>query len=153
MSYDVDALDTADTADMTILGPAGQLTDWVWTFAGPAHDKTIAQGNRLARERLHEDRQQEAARVNGRKWKPAEESVDQVRAKNIEFVVERLVGWSGASRGGKDFPYSVENAREVLQDRRKAALLTQSLEFLGETTSFTPSSEISSSPSQSEPSS
>jgi hypothetical protein len=148
--FDIDALDAADTADMEVLGPDGRLTGWIWTFAGPGHPQTITQSNRIARERLHEDSQKEAARVNGRKWKPPEETVDQVRAKNIEFVVERLVGWQGATRGGKEFPYSPENAREILQDRRKAALLTQALEFLGEASSFTQSSATNSQPSPSD---
>lgn len=150
--FDIDALDTADTAEMTVLGPDGRLTNWVWIFAGPSHEKTVAQGNRLARERLHEDAQKEAARVNGRKWKAPEESVDQVRAKNIEFVVERLVGWRGARRGGQPFAFSPENAREVLTDRKKGALIGQSMDFLGETSSFTQSSATNSSPSPSDPS-
>lgn len=150
--FDIDALDTADTAEMTVLGPSGALTNWVWIFAGPSHEKTIAQGNRLARERLHEEGQKEQARVNGKKWKAPEESVDQVRAKNIEFVVERVVGWRGASRGGKPFEFSPANVREVLSDRKKGALLVQSLEFLGGDSSFTQSSATGSSHSPSDPS-
>lgn len=149
-TFDIDDLDAADTADMTVLDGNGRLTQWVWTFAGPGHPQTIAQGNRLARERLHEDSQKEQARVNGRKWKGVEETVDQVRAKNINFIVERLTDWRGATRGGRDFPFSPEAAREILSDRRKGALITQSLEFLGEAASFTQSSESGSPPSPSE---
>lgn len=145
-TYDIDELDAADTADMTVLAKDGSLTAWVWTFAGPGHPVSIAQANRLARERLHEDNQKEAARVNGKKWKAPDESVDQVRAKNINFVVERLVGWTGASRGGQVFAFSPENAREVLTDRRKSGLLTQALEYLGETSSFTQNSATNSLP-------
>lgn len=147
-TYDIDDLDAADTAEMTVLANDGTLTKWIWTFAGPGHSVAIAQATRLARERLHEDAQKEQARVNGRKWKAPEETVDQVRAKNVEFVVERLVGWSGASRAGKPFAFSAENAREVLMDRRKSGLLTQALEYLGETSSFTQNSAASLSPTE-----
>jgi hypothetical protein len=137
---DIDAFDTVDTADMTVLTPDGRLSQWVWTFAGPGHPKTIAQSNRIARERLHEESQKDAARTNGRKWKPVEESPDEVRAKNATFVIERLIGWRGATRGGQDFPFSVESARAILLDPRKGGILVQGLEFLGENASFTPRS-------------
>jgi hypothetical protein len=37
---------------------------------------------------------------------------------------------------GKDYPFSVENARALLLDRRKGQLLIQALEFLGDEQSF-----------------
>lgn len=147
---DIDVFDAVDTAEMVVLTPDGRLSQWVWTFAGPGHPSTIAQSNRLARERLHEDSQKEAARVNGRKWKSVEESPDDVRAKNANFIIERLISWDGATRAGQPFPYSVESARQILLDPRKSGILIQALEFLGENASFTPRSPKPSQPSPSE---
>ena len=149
-STDIDDFDAADTAEMTVLTPSGALSQWVWIFSGPGHPQTVAQSNRLARERLHESGQQEAARVNGRKWKPTEETPDQVRNKNATFILERLIGWRGATRGGQPFDYTPDAARAILLDPRKSGILVQSLEYLGETTSFTPRSESDSPPTPSE---
>lgn len=149
MSFDIDQLDAADEATMTVVAN-GALTTWVWTFAGPGHSKTVEQANRMSREALHEKRQKEQAQANGRKWKAPEESVDEVRAKNVNFVVERLIGWTGAKRGGEDFAFSTEAARALLLDPRKGALLVQALEFLGEESSFTQRSVTASATSPSD---
>lgn len=149
--FDLDQLDAADEATMTVVAN-GALTDWSWTFSGPGHPKTVEQSNRLSRERLHEERQKEQARANGRKWKAPEETVDEVRARNVGFVVERLIGWSPVKMGGKDYPFTSENARALLLDPRKGGLLIQALEFLGEEASFTPRSAINSAPTPSDPS-
>lgn len=134
--FDFSDFAAADTAAMTVV-VNGKLSTWVWTFAGPGHPQAVEQANRMARERLHEDRQKEAARVNGKKWKPSEQSVDESREKNINYVVERLVGWSPVKIGGADFPFSVENARKLLIDPARVGLLAQALEFIGDDNSFT----------------
>lgn len=126
----------ADTADMTVT-VSGKLTTWVWTFAGPGHPKSVEQSNRLSRERLHDDRLKESARVNGKKWKPTEQSVDETREKNIAYVIERLVGWSPVKIGGADYPFNAENARQLLIDPSRIGLLTQALEFISDDNAFT----------------
>lgn len=150
--FDLSDIDAADTATMEVMS-GDRLTGWIWTFAGPGHEKTIKQADRLAREALRTQRQEEAARVNRRKYSPPEESVDEVRARNISIVVERLLGWSPAPMNGKDFPFSEENARLLLSDRRKVGLLNQALEFLGAENAFTKRSASNSAPSPSERSS
>jgi hypothetical protein len=85
----------------------------VWTFAGPGHRSGRAV-EPLSRERLHEDREKEQARVNGKKWKASEETPDEVRKRNVAFIVERLLRWTPIKLNGEDLPFSVENATKVL---------------------------------------
>lgn len=135
VEVDLAAFDAADEAPMTVT-LNGKLTTWVWTFAGPGHDKTIAQSNRLSRDRLQEDAEKEQARVNGKKWKADPDMPEEVRAKNVAFIVERLLRWSPIKLNGEMVPFSLEAATKVLSDPRKIDLLTQALEFLGENKSF-----------------
>lgn len=134
--FDLDAFDAADTADMAVK-LNGRSTTWIWSFAGPGHPQTVTQSNRLARERLQQERFKEQARVNGKKWSAPDDSVDEVRARNVEWVVERLVGWSPVKIGGETLAFSPDAARKLLSDPRKIDLLAQSMEFLAADDSFT----------------
>lgn len=140
--FDLSELDAADEAVMEVEAN-GKATGWLWTFAGPGHEKTIEQSNRLAKERLRKEAAQEQAVINGKKWKADEETVDEALARNVGLVIDRLLGWSPIQMGGKDYPFSAENAKALLMDRRKGQLLIQALEFLGNERSFTPRSENS----------
>lgn len=128
--------DALDEARMTVM-MRGKPTTWVWTFAGPGHPRTIEQTSRMARERLQEQRLKEQAQVNGKKWKAADESEDEVRARNIRWVVERLLGWSPVVIDGAELPFSQEAAEQLLKDPRKVALFSQAVEFLSADDSFT----------------
>jgi hypothetical protein len=139
-AFDLSSMDAIDEAEMEVYAN-GQPTGWKWRFAGPGHPKTVEQGNRLARERLRREREQEAAQVNGRKWKPDSETVDEALDRNVRIVTDRLLGWTPVQMSGKDYPFTAENAKALLMDRRKSALLIQALEFLGDEKSFTPRSE------------
>jgi hypothetical protein len=132
---DVADIDAADESDMTVV-VNGKPTTWIWTFAGPGHVKSIAQANRVSRERLHEDKEKEQARVNGKKWKASEEAPDEIRRKNVNFVVERLIRWTPVKLSGEALPFSPEAATKLLLDPRKISLLSQALDFLGEDKSF-----------------
>jgi hypothetical protein len=134
--FDISDLDTADTAEMPVMSK-GKETGWKLIFAGPGHPKAIEQADRLATERLRRERAQEQARVNNKKWTPPEESVDAVRERNIGFVVERIVDWSPVKIGGEPYPFSPENARRLLSDPKKGALLAQAIEFLNDDAAFT----------------
>lgn len=136
IDVDLASFDAADEAEMTVTHN-GKLTTWVWTFAGPGHEKAIAQANRLSRDRLHEDAEKEQARVNGKKWKADPDLPDEVRAKNVAYVVDRLLRWSPIKLNGEVVPFSPEAATKILRDPRKLELLTQAIEFLGENKSFT----------------
>ena len=124
----------ADVADMTVVSN-GKLTDWVWTFAGPGHPQTIAQNNSLARERLHQDRQIEQQRANGKKVKLPEETPEEVRGRTVDWIVGRLVGWSPVRIDGQDYPFTAENARKLLADQRNVALSNKLFDILREKTS------------------
>jgi hypothetical protein len=128
--------EAADEADMTVT-MNGKETTWVWTFAGPGHPKTVELENRAARERLQTERMKEQTVTNGKKWKAPEQTVDEVREKNIDWIVNRLLRWSPVRINGDDYPFSAENARALLADRKKIELFTQALEFLTADSSFT----------------
>lgn len=135
-SFDLSMLDAADEAEMEIR-VNGKATGWRLKFAGPGHPKAIALENRLARENLERRKAQERAQVNGRKWKPDDESVEEVVAKNIDLIVERLIDWSPVTIDGEPYPFSPENARKLLVDPKKATILNQALEFLSDEAVFT----------------
>ncbi|PWJ80645.1 hypothetical protein C7441_112187 [Pseudaminobacter salicylatoxidans] len=141
--FDLTELDAADEDVMVVKRNDGTETGWKWTFAGPGHPKTIEQSNRLARERLRREKEQEQAQVNGKKWKAPDETPNEVLERNVRLVVERLLGWSPIKMNGQDHPFSPENAKALLTDRRKGTLLIQSLEFLGDDAAFTQRSENS----------
>jgi hypothetical protein len=134
-SFDLSSFDAVDEAEMEVYAN-GQPTGWKFRIAGPGHPKTIEQSNKLAKERLRREKEQEQARINGKRWKAPDESVDEVLERNVNLVVDRLLGWSPVTMDGKDYPFSVENARALLLDRRKGQLLIQALEFLGDEQSF-----------------
>lgn len=128
-------LESADTATMTV-EINGRLSNWTWTFAGPGHQQTIDYNNRMQRDRLHRESQQEQARVNGKKWKAEEETVDEVRLRNVNWIVARLVGWSQVRIDGDDYVFSADNARALLLDPSKSSLFSQAVDFLADEKSF-----------------
>lgn len=136
VEFDISSLDSVDQATMVVLSN-GQPTSWVWTFGGPSHPKTIALADRIARERLAIEAAKEQAQVNGRKWKSDQQSPEAVLQKNVRLVTDRLLDWSPVKMNGEPYPYSEENARKLLLDPRKGALLRQALDFLGDEAAFT----------------
>jgi len=133
--FGADDFDAIDEAEM-IVRVNGQATSWVWTFAGPGHPQSIAQSNRLARERLAEDREKEQARVNGRKWTDTEDSPEDARLRNVNWIVERIIGWSPVKIDGALVPFSPDAARKILMDPRKGQIFVQALEFLANDKAF-----------------
>ncbi|HEV2502332.1 MAG TPA: branched-chain amino acid ABC transporter [Mesorhizobium sp.] len=133
--FSLDDFNSADTADMTVT-VNGKPTTWKWTFAGPGHDNTVEQNNRNARERLQADRMKEQAIVNGKKWKAPDETVEDVRKRNIANIVERLIGWTPVKIDGELYPFSADNAAKLLIDPRKQDLYIQALEFLSSEQAF-----------------
>ena len=135
LDLSLDSLADAETASLNIV-IGGRPSGWLWHFAGPGHDKAQAQQNRISRERLHKDKLIEQARVNGKKWVAPEETPDGVRASNVDYVIERLVGWSPIRIDKQDYPFTAENARALLADPKRIGMLTQALEFLSADSSF-----------------
>lgn len=132
-------IDSLDEATLNIV-LGGSPSGWLWTFAGPGHAKTIEQTNRLSRERLRRDADVERARNNGKQWKPDVETPDQIRAKNVAFVVERLIRFTPAKVNGELVEFSPEAATKILLDPRKGTIIQQAIDFLAEERSFSPRS-------------
>ena len=129
--FDVSDFDSADTAEMPVAHPVtSEPTSWVITFAGPGHVKTIDLANRRARQQLREEKAKEQARVNGRRWKAEDKTPTDQRAENVEWIADRIVGWTPVKINGEDLPYSRENAIKPLTDPKKGWLFRQCLEFL-----------------------
>ena len=129
-------LDAADEASLNMV-IGGTPSGWFWTFAGPGHQRTIDQTNRLSKERLHRDAEIERKRNNGKQWKPEVESPEDVRARNVAFVVERLIRWSPVKIAGALLEFSPAAATAFLLDPRKGTFLAQAIEFLADDKSFT----------------
>lgn len=151
---DLSDLGAADTAEMTVF-IKGKPTTWKWIWAGPGHEKTIAQRKRLDRERLGTEARQEQSRVNGRKYKAEEvDPADDLKEK-VTQLLERLIGWTPVKVGGRDLPFSEAQARAILSDPANhgiGGIYIQSWEFLGAETAFTKRSVTGSVPLPSAPS-
>lgn len=135
--FDLSSLDARDEADLAIRHPStGDVTTWVWTFYGPGHPKTVEIANRVSREALREAAAQKAARINGKKWKEEDTSVDQVRDENVQAVIARTKTFTPVKLGDETINFSPEAAKGLLLDRRKGWLLAQIIEFLRAEESF-----------------
>lgn len=134
--FSLSDFESADTSTMTV-EVNGKLTNWVWTFAGPGHPKSVESMTRLTRDRLHQERQKEQTIANGKKWKAPEDSVDELRKRNVRAVVERILDWSPVKIDGQDYPFTPDNAYQLLIDQRRVSLLAQATEFLFADDSFT----------------
>lgn len=135
--FDIGELDARDEAELAIKHPStGETTTWVWTFYGPGHPKTVEIANRVSRDALRDLAAQKQARVNGKKWKEEDQSIDQIRADNVDNIVARTKAFTPVNWNGKEITFSAEKAKELLLDRKKGWLFAQIIEFLREDESF-----------------
>lgn len=136
--FDVTAFQEADTAEMQVRHPVtGELTPWVITFAGPGHAKTVALTATVNRENLAEAR--EASRGRNRRMP----STDEVMAKNVRFVVSRMIGWTPVKIGDDVIEFSPDAATKLLSDPSYRVLYKQCFDFLVSDESFLPKSATS----------
>ena len=134
---DLSDLDARDEAELAIRHPkTGEPTTWVWTFYGPGHPKTVEIANRVARDSLSELAAQKQARINGKKWKEDEQSIDKIRADNVANIVARTKGFSPVSINGQMAVFTPATARAMLLDRNRGWLFAQILEFLKDDENF-----------------
>jgi hypothetical protein len=127
-------------SDLDLRNKFGQPSGWRWTFAGPGHSATVAADERLSKRQLALQEEQEKARVNGRKWKGTGDSVDDVRDRNIDYIVARLLRWSdGMTADGAPFPCTPENAKKILLNPA-LGVYEQVNSYLLDEKSFTPRS-------------
>lgn len=142
--------DSLETNNLEIL-LNGQPTGWFWTFAGPAHPMGRAQSERLEREAMRQAAEIETAQANGRTYRPEEKEAGEMRASNINFVLERLISWNPVTINGERYDFTYERARALLEDRKKNQILAQALKFVtaekafmrrsGKLSSLTPSAD------------
>lgn len=134
-AFDLSDIDASDEAEMVVT-VGGKPIDWTWTFAGPGHPQAVEQSNRVARDELNKQRLVEQARANGKKFKSEQQTPDGLLADNVSYVLERLLRWSPVKMAGNDYAFTNENARALLMDRKKGALLQQAIDFLLDDNSF-----------------
>jgi hypothetical protein len=135
--FDLVALDARDEADLAIRHPITDApTTWVWTFYGPGHPKTVEVANRVSRDALRELAAQKQARVNGKKWKEEDQTIDQIRADNVDNIVARTKSFTPVNLGDGKIEFSAQKAKELLLDRKKGWLFTQVIDFLRADESF-----------------
>jgi hypothetical protein len=134
---DLAALAAVDEAEMEILDGNGAKTGWRWTFSGPAHPITIKLDNEANTRAVERQKAITRAQVNGKKWGGDDETADDIRDRNIRYIVTRLLRWSDMTMEGQPFPCTPENARMILSDRRFFLVYDQANAFLLEDKSFT----------------
>jgi hypothetical protein len=146
VAFDLSSLAYTDTAVMEVEHPnTGEPTGWKITFAGPGHPISVELGDEIARRAIRDRKAREAAQVNGRKWKPAEdETPERNREDNANFYAKRMLGWEPAVRLIKDAPaieFSHEAAAKLLADPNFFWLQRQCAVFLAADAGFIQSSK------------
>jgi len=135
--FDLSAVDAQDEGELVIRHPKTlQPTGWIWTFYGPGHPITVDLSNRVAQAALKRAAARRQAQVNGKKWKEDEESLDQLRAENVDNIVTRTKGFTPIKLDGQLIEYSADAARQLLLDRKKGWLLEQITDYLKDEANF-----------------
>jgi hypothetical protein len=135
--FDLSAIDAQDEGELVIRHPKTFApTGWVWTFYGPGHAATVALSNRLAGAALKKAAARRQAQVNGRKWKEDEESLDQLRAENVDNIIARTKGFTPIRLDGELIEHGSDAARQLLLDRKKGWLLEQITDYLRDEANF-----------------
>jgi hypothetical protein len=127
-----------DTSELHVLAPGSNVrTGWAITFAGPGHAQTVAFSNAKERQRLALEARIEAARTNGRRWKPDDRQPDEVRRTFIEDLTARIVTWTPVDVGDGPIEFSQEAAVVLLLNPKMGFAVSQITEFLLDERSFT----------------
>lgn len=136
--FSLDSADALDEAELVIRHPTtDEPTNWVWTFYGPGHAKTIELANKVSRNALREMQEQKQARLNGKKVKVEEQTLDQIRSETVDNIIARTKTFTPVKKSdGSQIEYSEAAARELLLDRRKGWLYKQITEYLGSDENF-----------------
>ena len=135
----LDPFKSVDKAEMKVLSAAGEPTGWVWTIAGPGHPNTIALEDEILDKSLEEGRAKEAARVNGKKYKPPHKTSEDIRRENAEAAASRVLGWKPdtVTLSGETLKFSKESVVKALRDPDYGGELTRQLtEFFKSEDSF-----------------
>lgn len=135
--FDLGSTDSLDEAELAIRHPAtDEPTTWVWTFYGPGHAKTIELANRVSRTALRELQEQRQSRLNGKKVKVEEQTLDGIRSETVDNIIARTKTFTPVKLGAETITFSEDAARQLLLDRRKGWLYKQVTEYLGSDENF-----------------
>lgn len=135
--FDLASADAQDEATLYIKHPTTEeTTTWAWTFYGPGHPKTIEVADRASKAALNDLHDQKQARINNKKYKVREQSLDDLRAENIAAIVARLKTFTPVKMGTETISFSPDAAASLLLDRKKGWLYSQVMEFLAADTNF-----------------
>jgi len=135
--FDLSAVDARDEGDLVIKHPKTlEPTGWIWTFYGPGHPATIELSNRVAGAALKKAAARRQAQANGKKWKEDEESLEEIRAENVDNILQRTKGFTPIKLDGHMIEFSADAARKLLLDRKKGWLLEQIAEYLRDEANF-----------------
>jgi hypothetical protein len=150
-AFDIGELKSTDTAEVAINHPVtGSPTTWVWTLAGPGHQKSIEASNIAARDAIRLQRAREQAVANRRKWVEPERTPEEMRLENAKSFAMRVLSWTPARINGEDYPFSQENVVSLLMNPSYGKVYIQLLEYFTSDESFTARSAMTSSTTQSE---
>jgi hypothetical protein len=129
--FDLASADAQDEATLVIKHPTtDKPTTWVWTFYGPGHPKTVEVADKASRMALRDLHEQKQARINGKKYKVEEQSLDRLRAENVDSIVARLKEFTPVTFGSETIAFTPDTARNLLLDRKKGWLYGQVIDFL-----------------------
>jgi hypothetical protein len=135
--FDLSAMDARDEGELDIRHPKTDApTGWIWTFYGPGHPATVAVANRVADAALKKAAARRQAQINGRKWKEDEESLEQLRAENVDNIIARTKGFTPIKLDGQVIEFSADAAKRLLLDRKKGWLLDQIADYLRDQVNF-----------------
>lgn len=138
--FSLDDFKLNDEGTLDLKNVRGEPSGWQWVFAGPGHPKTVAADDRASKRALALADEQEKARVNGRKYKGSGDTVEDVRDRNIGYIIERLLRWTdGMTVDGQPFACTPENARAILLNP-SLGVYEQVNAYLLDEKSFTPRS-------------
>jgi hypothetical protein len=142
--FDLSEIDAQDEGLLDIKHPKTlEPTGWTWTFYGPGHPATIELSNRVAGAALKKAASRRQAQANGKKWKEDEQSLEEIRAENVDNILRRTKGFTPIKLDGQMIEFSTEAARGLLLDRKKGWLLEQVGEYLRDEANFIQPSAMS----------
>lgn len=141
MTVNLGAFAPLESVRLDILQPDGVTeTGWHIDVLSSASPKAVAYSRAQSERSLRRQALVEAQQQNGRKAKPDDRTVDDVRQENIAFAVSRVCGWGPVTipeLGDGELPFSDENAARLFALPAYGWVYVQLLEFMADERNFT----------------
>jgi hypothetical protein len=113
--FDLSTMDAQDEGEFVIRHPKTlEPTGWTWTFFGPGHAVTMELSNHVAVSALKKAAARRQAQINGKKWKEDEESLEPLRAEQIDGIVTRTKSFSPIKFGDETIFHSQVYSPQML---------------------------------------